>query len=109
MPWGGVRKKILYVDDVNHNLISVKNRLKSRYEVYPVPSVDMMFNTLEKITPDLILLDINMPHVDGYEAIMQLKTTKNYKKRSVIFTVFSNLRLPNALYLSSAEMKQIKL
>ncbi|MDR3013361.1 MAG: response regulator [Chitinispirillales bacterium] len=79
------RKVIIYVDDINHSLISVRARLKQRYEVYPAISVDAMFELLEKVTPDLILLDVNMPRINGYEAIKMLKADDNYKEIPVIF------------------------
>ncbi|MDR2577388.1 MAG: response regulator [Chitinispirillales bacterium] len=79
------RKTIIYVDDVNLSLVSVRSRLKVRYEVYPAISVAKLFEILEKVTPDLILLDVNMPHVNGYEAIKQLKSHENYKSIPVIF------------------------
>ncbi|MDR3013599.1 MAG: response regulator [Chitinispirillales bacterium] len=82
---GSARKKIIYVDDVNYSLISVKNRLKNRYEIYPAQSASKMFLILERVTPDLILLDIDMPVVNGYETIKLLKTDPRYKSIPVIF------------------------
>ncbi|MDR2590399.1 MAG: response regulator [Oscillospiraceae bacterium] len=79
------RGKIIYVDDVNYSLISVKNRLKEHYEVYPAQSVDILFEILERIIPDLILLDVNMPNVDGYEVIKMLKSNPGYAGIKVVF------------------------
>jgi DNA-binding response OmpR family regulator len=80
-----IRRKIIYVDDVNYGLITVKDRLKKLYEVYPAQSVAKMFELLEKIDPDLILLDVNMPYVDGFEAIKMLKDDARYADIPVIF------------------------
>ena len=44
-----------------------------------------MFKVLEKIFPDIILLDINMPNVDGYEVIKTLKMDGRYSNIPVIF------------------------
>jgi DNA-binding response OmpR family regulator len=88
---GNERKIIVYVDDVNFSLITVKNRLKNHYEVYPAQSVAIMFNVLKQLEdrkntrPDVILLDLNMPEVDGYEAIKMLKADENYADIPVIF------------------------
>jgi PleD family two-component response regulator len=84
------RRKIVYVDDVNFSLITVKERLKSRYEVYPAQSVSIMFNILKQldevkdVKPDAILLDLNMPEVDGYEALSMLKADERYSDIPVI-------------------------
>ena len=79
------RKRIIYVDDVNYSLISLKSRLSKYYEVYPAESVVKMFDLLEKFRPDLILLDVNMPDIDGYEAIKMLKNDERYADIPVIF------------------------
>ena len=80
-----VRRKIILVDDVKFQLMSTKERLKKHYEVYPAQSVEDMFELLENITPELILLDINMPGTDGYEAIGKLKEDPVYSEIPVIF------------------------
>jgi len=79
------RPSVIYVDDVNHNLISVKSRLKDNYEIYPFQSVAAMFEMIDFINPNLILLDINMPGMNGYEAIEKLKTDSRYLDIPVIF------------------------
>ena len=85
------RKTIIYVDDINFSLITVKNRLRDYYEVYPAQSVSIMFNILEQFEklkntmPDVILLDLNMPEVDGFEAITMLKSNPLYADIPVIF------------------------
>ena len=88
-----VRKKIIYVDDVHYSLVSVKSRLKDRYEIYPAQSVAIMFDLLKHVTPDLILLDVNMPKVNGYEAIGQLKADKRYERIPVIFLTGNSGRI----------------
>jgi len=79
------RKKIIYVDDVNYSLITVKNRLSEYYEIFPAESVVKMYEFLEFFKPDLILLDVNMPDIDGYEAIKSLKADERYSNIPVIF------------------------
>jgi len=82
---GSNRRKIIYVDDVNFQLLSIKETLKNRYEIYPAISSDRMFEILEHVTPELILLDINMPDVDGYETIARLKADARYTNIPVVF------------------------
>ena len=79
------RSKIILVDDNMANLTVGRNLLKVFYEVYPAPSVSKLFEILENIVPDLILLDIEMPEVNGYEAIKRLKSTDRFSDIPVIF------------------------
>ncbi|MDR0425399.1 MAG: response regulator [Clostridiales Family XIII bacterium] len=79
------RQKIILVDDNMSNLAIGKNMLKTFYEVYPVPSAAKLFECLERFVPDLILLDIEMPDIDGYDAIKLLKNTPEYADVPVIF------------------------
>jgi len=81
----GPRKKIIYVDDIQYSLVSVKNRLQDCYDVFTAESAGKMFEMLENITPDLILMDVNMPDVDGYEAIKSLKADERYSDIPVVF------------------------
>jgi len=79
------QKKIITVDDNLINLNVCKNILKPYYEVYPVSSAAKLFDLLERIKPDLILLDVEMPELDGYEAAKILKSSEAYKDIPVIF------------------------
>ena len=78
-------KIIIVVDDNNANLIACKSILKPHYLVYPAASSAKMFELLERIKPDLILLDVEMPDIDGHEAIRRLKSNDAYKDVPVIF------------------------
>ena len=79
------RQKIMIVDDSKTNLIMGKTILSEHYDVYPLPSADKLFEFLKRVTPDLILLDIEMPGMTGYEAITLLKADKQYSDIPVIF------------------------
>jgi len=79
------QKKIFIVDDNNANLTACKYILKPYYEVFPSPSVEKMFDLLEHIIPDLIMLDVNMPEINGYEAAGMLKKNDAYKEIPIIF------------------------
>jgi len=78
-------KKIFVVDDNNGNLIACKNILKPYYEVYPAQSVEKMFELLEHIIPDLILLDVEMPDINGYDAAKKVRSNDAYKNVPIIF------------------------
>ena len=79
------RNKIILVDDNMANLTMGRNLLKTYYEVYPAPSGAKLFEILENVIPDLVLLDIEMPEMDGYEAIKKLKADPRFSHIPVIF------------------------
>ena len=79
------RKKIYIVDDVQSNLIMGRNLLKPFYDVYPAPSAATLFEILEKAIPDLVLLDVDMPEMNGYQAIQIMKADPRFKDIPVIF------------------------
>ena len=78
-------KKIIIVDDNPENLNNIKNILKDAYEVYPTDSAQKMFDILEHITPDLFLLDVEMPVMNGYEAAKKLKDSPKFCSIPIIF------------------------
>jgi putative two-component system response regulator len=77
--------KIILVDDNPSNLRAGKNVLSEKYEVYTAPSAAKLFDILEDIEPALILLDIDMPGMNGYDAIKILKSKDKTKTIPVIF------------------------
>jgi putative two-component system response regulator len=68
-------KTIFAVDDSDTNLTIAKRALGNNYRVLTMPSAAKMFELLHKITPDLIMLDIEMPDMDGYDALLSLKSS----------------------------------
>jgi putative two-component system response regulator len=79
------RQIIMLVDDNAASLTMGRNILKDKFDVYPVASGAKLFDILEKITPDLILLDVAMPEMDGYEIIRRLKAGRKTQDIPVIF------------------------
>ena len=80
-----MNKTIFVVDDQDVNLSMAKDVLKVRYKVMTMSSAARMLSLLDKIIPDLILLDINMPGIDGFDALEQLKSNEKYRDIPVIF------------------------
>jgi len=78
-------KTVFVVDDSDTCLSKVEEVLESQYRVMTLPSAPKMFAMLEKVTPDLILLDISMPEMDGYTALGLLKKNEKTANIPVIF------------------------
>ena len=79
------RKKLILVDDNPINLKLARNTLMGKYDVFTVPSAEKLFRLLEQIEPDIILLDVMMPGLSGYETIKLLKTDPKTAEIPVIF------------------------
>ena len=79
------RRTIILVDDNPINLKLARNTLMEKYDVFTVPSAEKMFQLLEKTIPDVILLDVLMPVMNGYEAIEILKANPKTREIPVIF------------------------
>jgi putative two-component system response regulator len=79
------RETILLCDDDKVNLMMGIDVLEEGYEVITTDSGARMFKMLELITPDLILLDVEMPNLSGYDIITQLKEKEETRNIPVIF------------------------
>ncbi|MDR2732078.1 MAG: response regulator, partial [Fibromonadaceae bacterium] len=82
-------KTIFVVDDNNTNLTKAKEVLGSHYRVLALPSAEKMFALFVKIKPDLILLDIDMPEMDGFVAIEKLKANESTAHIPIMFLTAS--------------------
>jgi two-component system alkaline phosphatase synthesis response regulator PhoP len=83
-------KKIMIVDDEQDQIFSIKtgfeNEYPNKYEIIGAESGRKCFDLLEKnVIPDLILLDIMMPVMDGWEIFDKLRANQKYKNIPVIF------------------------
>ena len=77
---------ILIVDDIPDNLKVLGDILKGKgYKVRPVLNGVMALQVAEKEKPDLILLDIMMPDMDGYEVSRKIQENELLKDIPVIF------------------------
>lgn len=79
------RPVILAVDDTPENLDVVKGLLTPTYVVKAAVNGMMALKVAEKQTPNLILLDIRMPHMDGFEVCHKLKANEATSDIPVIF------------------------
>ena len=78
-------KVILVVDDDRTNLIMAERLLGKEYQIISVTSGEQALKFLSKRKPDLILLDINMPEMDGFEVMRNIKENEEWEKVPVIF------------------------
>ncbi|MGD0726040.1 MAG: response regulator [Spirochaetia bacterium] len=77
---------ILIVDDAPENLQVLERFLKIKgYRTRPVPSGKRALQEAESEPPDLILLDIHMPEIDGYEVCRRLKENEKLRDIPVLF------------------------
>lgn len=80
-----MKKIILIVDDDRLTLATAQKLLDGEYKVVAVNSAKQAYKYLERHTPDLILLDINMPEIGGFEVMETLQKDSRLKKIPVIF------------------------
>lgn len=78
-------KHILMVDDVSTNLKMAAEVLGEHYRLSMAKSGAQAMQLLEKARPDLILLDINMPDINGYEMLERLRASEETQDIPVIF------------------------
>ena len=85
------KNTILVVDDDKTNLILAQNILTPRYRIAASNSGSTALKYLENHLPDLILLDINMPEMDGFEVLEHIRQNEETKSIPVIFLTADNL------------------
>lgn len=79
-------ESILVVDDTPANLQLLTMMLRERgYRVRPVSNGEMALRAVEAQAPDLVLLDITMPGLNGYEVCRRLKADERWRDIPVIF------------------------
>ncbi|EHI98837.1 response regulator receiver modulated metal dependent phosphohydrolase [Clostridium sp. DL-VIII] len=81
---------IIIVDDNALNLKFAEQALKPYYKITLLTSAAQTMKFLSKFTPDLILLDINMPNINGYELFSTIKSIDRLKKIPIIFLTALN-------------------
>ncbi len=78
-------EKVLVIDDSGIDLRHAKNELDDYYEVITANSCKMALRYLDQNTPDIILLDIEMPEIDGFEALEIIRSHPKTQTIPIIF------------------------
>lgn len=85
MPYALERQKILIVDDVPANIKILGETFRNDYEVLAATSGEAALEVVAREKPDLVLLDIVMPGMDGFEVLRRLKNLDGGHETPVIF------------------------
>src|SRR5437879_6421953 len=81
-----MNERILVVDDTPANIQTVAAILKGQgYQLSVATNGKQALDVLAKIRPDLILLDVMMPELDGFETCLRLKSAEAWRDIPVIF------------------------
>ena len=83
----GEKKKILLVDDDEIHLTTAELFLKNEYEIHKAKSGDEVLEYLQnnKLVPNLIMLDVIMPNMNGWEVFKRLKAIDRLKNVPIVF------------------------
>ena len=84
------QKVVLIVDDEPTNINVVAEILHNLYEIKIATDGVMALEVIDKIKPDLILLDVNMPNMSGYEVASKLKSSEETMNIPFIFLTAKN-------------------
>ncbi|MBK1895971.1 response regulator transcription factor [Chryseobacterium paridis] len=84
-------RKIIIADDEHKILMSLEYSFKkSGYDVFIARDGTEVLEFLKTMIPDVILLDIMMPNLDGYSTLEMIKEQENLKNTKVIFLSAKN-------------------
>ncbi len=78
-------KKILVVEDEKNILNLIKINLEPEYEIITAMSGDEALVVVKKTKPDLVILDINLPGMSGWEVCRRFKKMPKIKNVPVLF------------------------
>jgi len=89
-----MRKKILIVDDEPEMVNMLKMRFEANnYEIASANDGEEALKKVEEFTPDLIILDLMLPKIDGYKVCTMLKQDEKYKKIPILMLTARSLHL----------------
>lgn len=78
------RPVIMVVDDANTMLRAAMQFLTPTYDVLPVADGFAALAAIQESRPDLVLLDVSMPRLDGYQTCLAIKDNPDFRKLPVV-------------------------
>ncbi|WP_055446295.1 response regulator transcription factor [Lacinutrix mariniflava] len=86
-----MKKKILIVDDEPNIVMSLEYTFKKQdFEVFIARDGSEALEILKHHIPNVVLLDVMMPNVDGYQTLKHIKNTDSLKDTKVVFLTAKN-------------------
>ncbi|MGZ5278609.1 MAG: response regulator, partial [Pseudobdellovibrionaceae bacterium] len=79
-----VKQKVLIVDDEPRNQRIITETLDGLFDLHIASSGEAALTSAQQVPPDLILLDIMMPHMDGYEVCSRIRNNPDFKFTKII-------------------------
>ncbi len=79
------RPKIVVIDDDRDFLAAMELSLKPIYRVTTLFGSEWTYAQVSALAPDLILLDVHMPHENGFEICRQLRTERRFAATPIVF------------------------
>ena len=79
------KMRILAIDDATVTLNTISSVLSEEYKVYGMTDPKMLEKFLQKITPELFLLDYQMPEINGFELVPIIRSFEEHKNTPIIF------------------------
>ncbi|MCL2708744.1 MAG: response regulator [Defluviitaleaceae bacterium] len=79
------KKTVMVIDDSPEILMSAYTMLRDAYKVYTLPEPEKLSSILQKVKPDLFLLDYKMPSLSGFDLIPIIRGFHGTKRAPIIF------------------------
>jgi DNA-binding response OmpR family regulator len=79
------KQTILVIDDCPGTLKSVSFMLQKKYKVHTLPDSKRLNEFLELSTPDLFLIDCNMPDISGFDLVPLIRKFAKHEKTPILF------------------------
>lgn len=76
---------IMIVDDAKDNLLLLEMMLEEKYQIIQVDSGQACLDLIAESVPDILLLDVNMPGMTGYEVCTSLRKNPSTKSLPILF------------------------
>ncbi len=103
------KKKIVIADDEPIILSTLSDILSDKYQIYTAANGRQAISEVEKTKPDMVILDVMMPEMDGIEACRQLKKNKATSAIPVILLTVKGMAMDIEIGIKSgADLYVIK-